>query len=191
VFALQADGLVEREGLTRYREHAPIAHGADQIAEPLTIASDGALDYGVLSEPLDSDGAAVRRFTIVERGIAVGLGLSPREAALHSRDPNGSKRDPNGGVRNLVVGPGSWNSEPPAGAVEVLRVRDLAIDPYTGDARLELALCRRDGTYFAGGTIRLDLITALARARRSSARVRTGAYEGPAAILVETADLLA
>jgi predicted Zn-dependent protease len=184
VFAMQADGVVERQGLTRYRERAPIAHGADQLSEPLSLASDGALEFGVLSEPLGPDGDAVRRFPLVERGIAVGLGLSPREAALR-------KRDPNGGVRNLVVSSGSWNGTPPAGAVEVLRMRDLAIDPYTGDTRLELALGRRDGKYFAGGTFRIDLINALARAKRSAARVRTGAYEGPAAILVENAELLA
>src|SRR5258706_192744 len=109
VFASQADAVVERQGLTRYRERTPIAHGADQIAEPVSIASDGALEFGVLSEPLAEDGDAVRRFAIVERGIAVGLGLSPREAALR-------KRDPNGGVRNLVVTSGTWAGEAPAGA---------------------------------------------------------------------------
>ncbi len=184
VFASQADAVVERQGLTRYRERTPIAHGADQIAEPVSIASDGALEYGVLSEPLAEDGDAVRRFAIVERGIAVGLGLSPREAALR-------KRDPNGGVRNLVVTSGTWAGEAPAGAVRVMRVRDLAIDPYTGDARFELALAKKDDKYFAGGTIRLDLIAALSRARRSSQRLRLGAYDGPSAVLVEAAELLA
>jgi predicted Zn-dependent protease len=186
VFAHQADAVVERQGLTRYRERMAIVHGADQIAEPLSIASDGALEYGVLSEPLGEDGDAVRRFPIIERGIAIGLGLSPREAALR-------KRDPNGGVRNLVVAPGTWSGELPPGAVSVLRLRDLAIDPYTGDARLEIALGKKHGasdTWFAGGTVRLDLIATLAHARRSSQRLRLGAYDGPHAILIEGAELL-
>src|SRR5436190_1765365 len=43
-FATQADSILERQGLTRYRVGAPIAPGADQAPEPLTITSDGALD---------------------------------------------------------------------------------------------------------------------------------------------------
>jgi predicted Zn-dependent protease len=186
-FAYQADALVERQGLTRYRERAPIVPGADQLAEPLTIASDGALDHGVYSTPLGDEGDAVRRFPLVERGIAAGLGLSPREAALRGRDPNG-------GVRNLVVALGSWTGEMPTTTgrvVEIRRLRDLAIDRYTGDARLELALAFDRGKPFTGGTIRLDLIDALARARRSAARVRRGAYEGPAAVWIDSAELIA
>lgn len=183
-FAHQADAVVERQGLTRYREHMPVARGADQTTNPLTIVSDGALDYGVLSAPLGSDGDAVREFRIIDHGIAVGLGMSPREAALRGRDPNG-------GVRNLVVTTGGWSGELPNGAVEIVRTRDFAIDPYTGDAAIEIGLARRDGRYFAGGTIRLDLIAALALAHRSSQQMRTGSYVGPTSVLVESAYLLA
>jgi predicted Zn-dependent protease len=185
-FAQQADALVERQGLTRYREGAPLVPGADQIAEPLTIASDGAHDYGLRSAPLGDDGDAVRRFTLVERGIAAGLGLSPREAALR-------KRDPNGGVRNLVISTGSWDGRAPTGRVlEVRRLRSLAIDPYTGEATLEVALAIDPATThaFTGGTIRLDLIDALAKAHRSSGKIRRGAYIGPPSVLIETATLL-
>jgi predicted Zn-dependent protease len=187
-FASQADAVVERQGLTRYREHMPVAPGADQTPEPLSIASDGALDYGLRSAPIGDEGDAVRRFALVERGIAAGLGLSPREAALRHRDPNG-------GVRNLVVAPGTWSGSPgelAAGrVVEIRRLRALTIDPYVGDASLEIALGLDGDRPFTGGTIRLDLIDALARAHRSRARVRRGAYAGPQAVWVEHAELIA
>ncbi|HTR49603.1 MAG TPA: metallopeptidase TldD-related protein [Kofleriaceae bacterium] len=186
-FAHQADAAVERAGLTRYRERMPIAPGADHVHEPLTIASDGALDYATRSAPLGDDGDAVRRFTLVERGIAVGLGLSPREAALRNRDPNG-------GVRNLVVAAGSWSGAAgdagPDRVVEIRRLRALAIDPFTGDASLEIALGFAGGKPFTGGTVRLDLIDALARAHRSRTRIRRGAYDGPAAVWIEHAELI-
>ncbi len=188
-FATQADAVVARQGLTRYHEQTPVAVGADQIAEPLTIISDGAQRFGVRSAPLGDEGEAVRRFTLVDRGIAAGLGLSPREASLR-------RRDPNGGVRDLVVLPGTWTGQidPKGGrVVEIRRLRALDIDPYTGDASLEIALGidHAAGTSFTGGTIRLDLIDALAHARRSASRLRRGPYDGPDRVLIERADLIA
>jgi hypothetical protein len=194
-FAEQADAVTERQGLTRYRVGGPIATGAAQIAEPLTITSDGALDFGLRSAPLGDGGDAVRRFAIVERGIAAGLGLSLREAALR-------RRNANGGVRNLVVGGGSWSGDPrdlggvgdaARRVIDVHRVRSLAIDPYSGEAVLELGLAiERVGDAarpFVGGTVRLDLIDALARARRSATIIRRGAYVGPDAVLIADAAL--
>jgi hypothetical protein len=190
-FASQADAVVERQGLTRYRERAPIAPGADQLAEPLTITSNGALDYGVRSSPLGDHGDAVRTFHLVERGIAAGLGLTPREGALRGRDPNG-------GVRNLDVAAGTWPGtiDPAAGRlVEIRRLRSLTIDPYTGDASLEIALGvdRAGGAArpFTGGSMRIDLIAALAKARRSARTITRGAYSGPDAVWIERAELIA
>jgi hypothetical protein len=139
-----------------------------------------------LSAPIGDEGGAVRRFSIIERGIATGLGLSPREAALR-------KRDPNGGVRNLDVELGSWAGETSGRVVEVLQLRDLAIDRYTGDASLEIgvAVDRPKGTVFAGGSVRLDLIAALARAKRSQTRLTRGAYRGPDAVWIDAAELIA
>jgi hypothetical protein len=185
-FATQADARLASEGLSRFRENLPIVRGADLMADPLTITSDGALAFGVRSAPLGEDGDAVRTFAIVDRGLAGTLGLSPREASLR-------KRDPNGGVRNLVVRPGTWNGQvdPSGRLVEIRRLRSLAIDPYSGDASLEIALGIEHGKGpFTGGTLRLDLIDALARARRSSARMRRGAYDGPSSVLIERAELL-
>jgi predicted Zn-dependent protease len=190
-FVLQADAVVERQGLTRYREHAPIAPGADVIAEPLTIESDGAVDFGVRSAPLGDHGGAVRKFALVENGVAAGLGLTPREAALR-------RRDPNGGVRNLVVALGTWRGPLDGGntrLVEVRRLTGLSIDPYTGEASLEIALAVEHAggksTPFTGGSIRIDLIDALARARRSATELTRGPYRGPDAVLVDRAELIA
>ncbi len=188
-FAAQADAVLERQGLTRYRTGVRIAPGAERTTVPLTVRSDGALDFGTLSAPLDDEGDAVRRFTLVDRGTAVGLALSAREAALRGGEPNG-------GVRNLVVEIGDWDGVPPPGrTLEVRRLRNLAIDPYTGDASLDVELgiehTAAGARPITGGTLRLDLITALARARRSQDRIERAGYVGPAAILIDDVELLA
>jgi predicted Zn-dependent protease len=186
VFAVQADATLERKGLTRYREGAPIVPGAAQVAEPLTITSDGSIDHALRSAPVGEEGDAVRKFDLVERGVSAGLALSMREAALRGRDPNG-------GIRNLVIGPGTWDGSPIRRTIEIRRLRALSIDSYTGDASLEIALALDGGKPFSGGTVRLDLIAALSRARRRQAErpLRRGAYVGPPAVLIERAELLA
>jgi predicted Zn-dependent protease len=191
LFAHQADSAVERQGLTRYRWRSEIIPGAAQLAEPLSITSNGALDFATRSTPVSDDAVAIRRFPLIRRGVAVGLGLSPREAALRQTDPNG-------GVRNLVVEPGTWpgTPSPSTRTIEVRRLHALSIDPYTGDATLDIALGlehrpgRAEPAPFTGGTLRLDLVSALARARRGSQLLRRGAYHGPASILIDDAELL-
>lgn len=187
-FVAQANAVVERQGLTRYREQSPIAAGAETVTEPLSIWSDGSLDYALRSAPIGDEGDAVRRFAIVGRGIAAGLGLSPREAALR-------KRDPNGGVRNLDVELGSWTGDITGSGrvIEVLQLRDLSIDRYTGDASIEIAAAIDHPKHdvFSGGSIRLDLIAALARAKRSQTRLTRGAYRGPDAVWIDVAELIA
>lgn len=191
VFVDQADAVVERMGLTRYRERAPVVPGADHGSDRLTITSNGALDFGVASAPVGDEGEPVRRFPLVQRGIAAGLGLTPREGSLRGRDPNG-------GVRNLVVDPGAWNGGVDAGAtrvIEVKRLRSLSLDPYTGDASAEILLgiehAKGTSTPFAGGSLRIDAIDALARAKRSKDVVTRGPYSGPLAVLIEGSELFA
>jgi predicted Zn-dependent protease len=184
-FASQADAIVERQGLTRYRVGKPIAEGAPAVAEPLGIDSDGAQAFGVRSAPVGDEGDAVRTFKLVERGLCVGLGLSPREAALR-------KQEPNGGVRDLVIVAGTWTGDKPEGrVVEIRRLRSLSIDRYTGDASLEIGLGLDGDQPFTGGTVHLDLIAALARARRSSSTIDRGPYHGPKLLLIEGAELVA
>jgi predicted Zn-dependent protease len=190
-FVEQADAVVERQGLTRYRERAAITPGADSVPEPLSIASNGALDYGLLSAPVGDEGDAIRRIPLVERGIAAGLGLSPREGALRGRDPNG-------GVRNLEVARGSWSGTIDTALeriIEVRRLRSLSFDPYTGDASLEIALAieHAGGAQrpFTGGSLRLDMIDTLARARRSTTPLVRGAYVGPDSVALQGVELFA
>jgi len=192
IFAQQADSALERQGLTRYRWRSEISPGASQLPEPLSIRSHGALDFATRSTPVSDDAVAIRNFPLIARGIAVGLGLSPREAALRHIDPNG-------GVRNLIIDPGSWSPAPSPGirTIEVRRLHSLSIDPYTGDATLDIALAfdhhpgRSSPTPFTGGTLHLDLVTTLSRAHRSAQLLRRGAYHGPLAVLINDADLLA
>lgn len=188
VFATHAAAELERQGLVRYRSGAPIVPGADQVDEPLSVTSDGALDFATRSSPLGDEGDAVRRFPLVERGVASGLGLSMREAARRQTEPNG-------GVRNLVVAAGTWTETmPPGRSLDVRRLRSLSIDPYTGEASLEIALAiDRDGggeRAITGGIVRIDLVAALARARRGATPLRRGAYLGPASILIEDTEVL-
>lgn len=191
VFVPQADAVVERQGLTRYRERTPIAEGAAQDPEPLTIVSDGALPYGLYSAPMGDQGDAIRRFTLIDRGIATGLSLPPREAALRGRDPNG-------GVRNLSVELGSWPGTLDASGgrlVEVKRLCGLSFDPYTGDAALEILLAiehdQKGSRPVSGSSLRIDMIAALARSRRSSERLVRGGYVGPSSVLVDAVELTA
>ena len=189
IFAIHSDSTVERQGLSRYRLHAEIARGASQLPDPLSITSNGALDFATLSAPVTDDAVAIRTFPLIDRGIAVGLGLSPREAALRNTDPNG-------GVRNLIIPAGTWTPAPSTTrTIEVRRIHSLATDPYTGDASLDIALGldhrpNRSPTPFTGGTLHLDLIAPLARARRSTQLLRRGAYHGPAALLIDDVELL-
>jgi len=192
IFAHQADSATERQGFTRYRSRGEIARGAAQLDEPLSITSNGALDFATRSTPITDDAVAIRQFPLIERGIAVGLGLSPREAALRGTDPNG-------GVRNLIVAPGSWpgTPSPTRRTIEVRRLHAVSIDLATGDASLDIALGldhdptrRTTPIPFTGGTLHLDLISALARARRSSQLLRCGAYHGPASLQIDDAELI-
>ena len=65
------------------------------------------------------------------------------------------------------------------------------IDPYTGDASLEIALGTRSRRPIRGGSIRIDLIAALAHARSSTTMLTRGAYSGPTVIALGDAYLLA
>jgi predicted Zn-dependent protease len=178
VFAAQADAGADRLGLSRYRHGQPVAPGAAAIAEPLTIGSDGTISFAPLSAPMADDGAPVRRFTLVDRGVALGVALDPREAALR-------RRPPNAGVRNLVVAAGTASPDE-LRAEPVLELDDLAwldVDAATGEVAAGVGLATlRDGgrsRIVSGGVVRFDAIAALALARRSATVVRRGAYVGP------------
>lgn len=176
----QADPALERQGLVRYRPGQPIVPGAAMTAQPLTVVSDGTLPFGLRSAPLDHDGAAIRRFELVGKGVARGLGLDGREAALRGQSPNG-------GVRGLVVGPGLEDEAGLTGDGPLLIVEAwswLELVPVTGQFRAAIALGHlrdRDQRHdVTGGVVRGDALTALALSRRSRERVTLPEYQGPA-----------
>ena len=179
----QADPALEHQGLVRYRPGQPIATGAVAAAQPLTVTSDGTLPFGLRSAPLDEDGAAVRRFELVGRGVARNLALDGREASLRGVSPNG-------GVRAIVVPPGTSperallaSSGGPLLVVEAWSWLDVA--PVTGHFRAAIALGRiidRGGTHdVTGGIVRGDALAALALSTRSQELVTTPEYHGPSA----------
>lgn len=187
----QADAALERQGLVRYHAGKPIAEGAT-----LTLESDGTLPFGWHSAPLGDRGEPVRRFPLVVNGVAAGLGLDAREAALRGAQPNG-------GVRGLVVPPGAVPGD------ELLRDDTLVVDDLawlelertTGWFRAEIAAGAMwrarvpgeplpgggevmgrppTGRPIRGGILRGDALEAVARARTSREVIELPTYRGPA-----------
>jgi predicted Zn-dependent protease len=158
-FVAQADPRLERQGLVRYRPGQPIGAGAT-----LTLTSDGTLPFGWYSAPLGLHGEAVRRFPLVNRGVAVGLGFDDREAALRGELPNG-------GVRGLVIPPGTDDEATLRADAVVIDALDwLEVEPTTGWFRAGVG----------GATLRGDAIDLLGRARTSATTWTTPTYRGPA-----------
>ena len=174
-FAAQADPRLERQGLVRYRPGQPIVDGAT-----LTLTSDGTLPFGWLSAPLGDRAEAVRRFPLVTRGVASGLGLDEREAALRDQLPNG-------GVRGLVVPPGTDDDATltAPGTLVVTRLAWLELDRTAGwfragFDRATVSTATSGPRPVGPGTLRGDAIALLARARTSARVVATPTYRGPA-----------
>jgi PmbA protein len=182
VFAAQADAALVRQGLSRWRPGQAVVEDATADPEPLTIVSDGTLPYGLRSAPVGDQGEPVRRFTLVERGIARDLAFDQREAALAGARPNG-------GVRNLAVAPGATPAAELAAGGPVLDVAELAwidLDPRTGAFTADIGFgWLRDGgaaTPVRGAILRGDAVALLAHARRSREVARRGSYHGPVAV---------
>jgi hypothetical protein len=177
----QADPEAERAGLTRLRRGAPLTPGAADLAAPLTVESDGARPFGLRAAPIHDDGAAVRRFPLVDAGRAADLGLTLRDAGLRDLAPNG-------GVRDLLVAPGAWTGDlPTTRTIELRRLTALDLAPHSGAATLviDLAIDHDAGTRrpFRGGAIHLD------RAARHTDLTTVGAYRGPIALLIDDVEL--
>jgi predicted Zn-dependent protease len=182
----QADARVVREGLARYLPGQPIYRGRpDPSADLLTVASDGALPFGLLSQPVGAQGEPVRRFTLVERGVAAGLALDLREAALRGVMANG-------GVRNLHVAPGSTPEDalhqPDAlPLLHAVAIDWLEIDTRSGELVAALGLGYRQSgagakTPVTGGVIRGNVFELWAGARLAANEVTAGWYRGPGAV---------
>jgi predicted Zn-dependent protease len=186
----QASGQRIRLGLSRYRPgHKVFAHGG----EGFTLVSDGTIPFGILSAPFGSLGEPVRRFVLVEDGVAVDAALDLREAAVAGVPPNG-------GVRNLVLSPGAEKAAllSAPGERPLLHVHQLAwldADPQSGDLTAEIALAglERAGAspmVVTGGLFSGNAFDLLGRARRSRESGEAGWYRGPQALRIDRVDVV-
>lgn len=179
--AAQAEGRLARLGLTRYQPGQPVCGSRPLTGDPVTLASDGTLPYGLLSRSFAELGAPTRRFVAVKAGTAAGLALDLREAALRGITANG-------GVRNLVLAPGT--TAPAAlravtdrPVVAIVDLAWLAVDARSGDLVAEIGLGYTDGgTPITGGSVRGNVFDMLAAARLSAKVMHAGWYRGPEAI---------
>ncbi len=187
----QASGTLARQGLTRYPLGKSIFGKREVTGDPLSLASDGTIDFGLLSRPFGDLGEPVRRFELVSRGIATGYALDLREAALRGVTPNG-------GLRNLVVAPGTLPRdellEPGTRPlIEVLALTWLETNPRTGGFVAELGLGRlhRGGATspVVGGALTGNVFDLFARARLSLSSTARGWYYGPDAIRIDRATI--
>lgn len=180
----QSSASMARQRLTRYRPGQSI-YDIPATGDPLTITSDGTLDYGLHSRPFGELGEPVRRFTLVEDGVAAGLSLDLREAALRGVNPNG-------GVRNLVVASGATPAADlltpdAAPLLEIAELGWLETNPRTGGFVAEIGLAYASGPArtrapVVGGTIRGSIFDVLAAARLSKERAFYGWYDGPTVV---------
>ncbi len=186
----QASGERIRLGLSRYRPGQKVfAHGGDDF----TLVSDGAIPFGLLSAPFGSLGEPVRRFVLVEDGVAVDAALDLREGALAGVPPNG-------GVRNLVLSPGGETAAALSAPGErpLLTIRELAwldADPLSGDLTAEIALAGLDRTgaspvVVTGGLFSGNAFDLLGRARRSRESGEAAWYRGPRAVRIDRVEVV-
>ena len=186
----QASGERIRLGLSRYRPGQKVFAAG---GEDFTLVSDGTLAFGLESAPFGALGEPVRRFVLIEDGVAVDRALDLREGALAGVPPNG-------GVRNLVLSSGSEKAAALSAAGErpLLAVRELAwldADPQTGDLTAEVALAEvtRKGAarvVVSGGLFSGNSYELLGRARRSRESAEAGWYRGPAAVRIDRVDVV-
>lgn len=92
-----------RSGIARYTIGQSITPDAAR-GQPLTMHSDGTRDFGLHSAPFGDDGQPVRRFAMVDKGIAAGHAVDHREAALGATTANA-------GVRGLQIAGGAHSME--------------------------------------------------------------------------------
>jgi len=200
----QSSATLARQGLTRYQPGQSIYPSAKASGDPLTLASDGTLPFGLLSQPFGDLGEPVRRFAIVSGGTAAGLALDMREAALRGVTPNG-------GIRNLSIGAGPTRLEElarPSSSRPLIEVRDLSwlqANPRTGSfvAELGLGFANEPATGLpghdatthtapravVGGALTGNIFQLLSTAQFSAEQTTDGWYHGPAAIRLNAVTL--
>ncbi len=185
----QASGAAARQGLSRYQPGQSIFGEEPASGDPLTVSSDGSVARGWSSRPFGEQGEPVRRFDLVRRGMAAGLALDFKEAALRNQSPNG-------GVRNLVIAPGPGPLRAMRAAakspLEIAELAWLEADGRTGSAVAEISLGYLGGGRkqpVTGGVIAGNVFEWLARARLSSETIARAWYHGPRAIAISGVDV--
>jgi predicted Zn-dependent protease len=191
--AAQASAVWSRHGISRYRSGQPVFDDAERAGgDPITLTSDGTIPFAPQSAPFGALGEPVRRFDLIRAGVAAGLAMDLRDAALAGVIPNG-------GVRNLVLAPGTT----PAAALQTPAERPLVTvheiawldaDPRTGDFTAAIALATHQPPDQAprptrGGLLIGNLFHLLARARLSHELATHSWYTGPAAIRIDRVTL--
>ena len=187
----QASGERIRLGLSRYRPGQKVFAAG---GEDFTLVSDGTIPFGIESAPFGALGEPVRRFVLVEDGVAVDRALDLREGALAGVPPNG-------GVRNLALSPGRETAAELSAPGErpLLVVRELAwldADRQSGDLTAEVGLAtvtHKGGAApvtVSGGLFSGNAYDLLGRARRSRESGAAAWYRGPRALRIDRVDVV-
>lgn len=180
-----------RLGLSAFVPGQPIRDNAQVATPPLSLVSDGTLAFGVYSAPCGELGEPVRRFTIIDQGVARETSLSSRLAARRGRTANSGARN-----LSLSLGDESESALLTPGKRPLLRVHSFAlaeVQPRAGSLSIQLDLCEylRDGSWLpvGGGSLWIDAVGAWLSARRANEKVRHSWYEGPTLVRFDAAAL--
>jgi len=180
--AAQAADNAANRGTARYLP-GQIALAGD--GDPITVWSDGALPFGLLSRPFGELGEAVRRFALIEDNRAADVGRTARLAGVAGGLVNG-------GVRNLVLTPGQRSGDEllAPGDVPVLEVQawswlrtDAAAGSFLGE--VEAGLVHRVGQPpqpVASNLVSGDAFAAWSNALLGEQSTFLGWYSGPSTI---------
>ena len=161
--AVQASARRSRLGLSRYQPGQAAFEPAG--GDPISVRSNGTLDFAIESAPVDRLGGPVRSFALVERGQAAGLAFDSKEAALQNEACNG-------GARNLTLAAGtrSWGDlavgDRPRLVVSAFE--RLRVDELSGEVIGQIAVGNTDTDTVHSGVVSFNLFDVLGRLRLSS-----------------------
>lgn len=150
--------------------------------DPLDLAGDSTLPYGVDSAPADAEGLPGRRLEILRAGHVQSIMASKRFADYLGVAPTGTSG-------NVVVAPGQTaETDLLKGPVyHLVSFAALDSDPMTGEFATEIRLgykIEADGTRrpVKGGSVSGNVFDAFAACRLSRETVKAGSYFGPRSI---------
>ncbi len=177
--AHHADAVMVRRGLARYRPGEPLFDHKTSSGDVINVDSDGSIDYAAQSAAFGFLGGPVRRFRLVDKGVAANLALGIQEASL-------AKKDANGGARNLHLGSGSHTLDQLASGQRprllITEMDWLEVNLQSGDIVAQIGLIADDHSQkgVRGGTFSFNLFAALARLRISREMATEARMTGPA-----------